>query len=616
MKFVGVILILIITFSCVNNPVKLSKKNNELIELFNKSNSNNLPQTNPDSALVIAQKVVALADSINNDSLKMESQIIIGYILNRKGLHDSAIIELGKTLAMATSLKDSSILTQTYKQLAQSYFDLQKYDTTNYFLNKGLTICKKMNDTTTIAAIYKGLGDIMNKKNQYDSSYYYYQKAIIQYKKINNAVNIAIVYNHISNVFAEQSLTERAAYYLKNSIAINDSLQNNYNLAINYNNLGVLYKNDEQYDSAIIILNKSIALYEKIDDKFGVIIGTYNISNAYSENGNYKKADSALYVVYDYCVANNIKEGIAKALGGMALNEIRDNDFNKAKNHLFRALALFKIQKQTEDEKNILAQIIKLSYMHVDDSMNYFLRYEILSDSIFKNEYLSQIADAETKYSVKLKDESIKILTYESKQSDYQLHILAILITFIIIIVIILFFVIKFKAKNLKKENELLQIKQKNHELILQRTELNLKLKHQQVTSKALLIAENENNFIKLADELYYFKSKLRSIGDRKKLEDLLYNYKNTKLKNPLEEFEVAFKFIYPNFIKNLLLVTPTLTPREVQLCTMIRLNLQSKQIAILTNNSVKSTETIRYRIRKKMNLTPSQNLNGELKKP
>ena len=53
----------------------------------------------------------------------------------------------------------------------------------------------------------------------------------------------------------------------------------------------------------------------------------------------------------------------------------------------------------------------------------------------------------------------------------------------------------------------------------------------------------------------------------------------------------------------------PKLTPNEVRLSALIRLNLSSKEIASILNISAKSVEMNRYRLRKKMQLSGSVNL-------
>ncbi|RUA26997.1 MAG: hypothetical protein DSY76_05610 [Bacteroidetes bacterium] len=53
----------------------------------------------------------------------------------------------------------------------------------------------------------------------------------------------------------------------------------------------------------------------------------------------------------------------------------------------------------------------------------------------------------------------------------------------------------------------------------------------------------------------------------------------------------------------------PNLTPNEVRLSALIRLDLSSKEIASILNISSKSVEMNRYRLRKKMQLSSSVNL-------
>ncbi|MBL6664190.1 MAG: hypothetical protein ISP71_08845, partial [Flavobacteriales bacterium] len=51
------------------------------------------------------------------------------------------------------------------------------------------------------------------------------------------------------------------------------------------------------------------------------------------------------------------------------------------------------------------------------------------------------------------------------------------------------------------------------------------------------------------------------------------------------------------------------LTHNDLRLCTYLRLNLSSKEIAQLLNISTKSVEVKRYRLRKKLDLAHEQSL-------
>jgi DNA-binding response OmpR family regulator/DNA-binding CsgD family transcriptional regulator len=63
------------------------------------------------------------------------------------------------------------------------------------------------------------------------------------------------------------------------------------------------------------------------------------------------------------------------------------------------------------------------------------------------------------------------------------------------------------------------------------------------------------------------------------------------------------------NYVKSLLKVHSNLTPQEIQLCFFIKNDFQSKEIAELTFRETGSIKVLRSRLRKKLQLTDSQNL-------
>ncbi|MDX1315153.1 MAG: triple tyrosine motif-containing protein [Eudoraea sp.] len=75
------------------------------------------------------------------------------------------------------------------------------------------------------------------------------------------------------------------------------------------------------------------------------------------------------------------------------------------------------------------------------------------------------------------------------------------------------------------------------------------------------------------------------------------------------ELFQEAFNNADREFLGKLKSVHPNLTPNDIRLCSYLRLNLSSKEIAQLLNISPRSVEIKRYRLRKKMDLKHDENL-------
>jgi len=79
------------------------------------------------------------------------------------------------------------------------------------------------------------------------------------------------------------------------------------------------------------------------------------------------------------------------------------------------------------------------------------------------------------------------------------------------------------------------------------------------------------------------------------------------------KEFEVRFQNVHSDFYKNLVQNFPDLTANELRLCAFLKLNLNTKEISSLTNQSVNSIDVARSRLRQKLGLSKEDNLTSFL---
>jgi ligand-binding sensor domain-containing protein/DNA-binding CsgD family transcriptional regulator len=75
------------------------------------------------------------------------------------------------------------------------------------------------------------------------------------------------------------------------------------------------------------------------------------------------------------------------------------------------------------------------------------------------------------------------------------------------------------------------------------------------------------------------------------------------------EKFAHHFDKVHSDFVVELKEKHPTITPNETKLCTYLRMNLSTKEIAQLMNISVRGVEISRYRLRKKLGITQETGL-------
>ena len=75
------------------------------------------------------------------------------------------------------------------------------------------------------------------------------------------------------------------------------------------------------------------------------------------------------------------------------------------------------------------------------------------------------------------------------------------------------------------------------------------------------------------------------------------------------ENFRISFEQIHSGFFDKILSIHSDLTAYELRLSALLRLNLSSKEIGNILNISASSVNTGRYRMRKKMGLTETDDL-------
>ncbi|HSP11563.1 MAG TPA: LuxR C-terminal-related transcriptional regulator [Salegentibacter sp.] len=174
-----------------------------------------------------------------------------------------------------------------------------------------------------------------------------------------------------------------------------------------------------------------------------------------------------------------------------------------------------------------------------------------------------------------------------------------------------------FNQLKLKKQQLLLEQKfEKEHEerlnqLEKQRLMNEITLKRKELANTTMVAAKKNEVLMEIQGELNKDKSKFTN---QFRLKHIM-NKINRAIKNKDEwqVFETNFNEVHEDFFKDLLEAFPKLTNKDLKLCSYLKMNLTSKEIAPLMGISVRGVEVHRYRLRKKMGLDKNENLTNFL---
>lgn len=166
------------------------------------------------------------------------------------------------------------------------------------------------------------------------------------------------------------------------------------------------------------------------------------------------------------------------------------------------------------------------------------------------------------------------------------------------------------REKILEKAKRDLSLKEyENSEQKLNFINKNLK---QDIENKNKELASSTMSLIKKNEFLNHIKNELKNTSDNENLVSVIQIInENINNSDDWKMFEEAFNNADKDFFKKVKKIHPKLTSNDLRLCMYLRMNLSSKDIAPLLNISFRSVEIKRYRLRKKLLLERSINLNG-----
>ncbi len=148
---------------------------------------------------------------------------------------------------------------------------------------------------------------------------------------------------------------------------------------------------------------------------------------------------------------------------------------------------------------------------------------------------------------------------------------------------------------------------------------LNAAILLSQSRKEALLLKDKE-----IQDKVMYITKRNQFIANLgKELHKLNYNDKNSQLllnqiNNQIEDFsrsdmwdkfDTSFGIVKASFNKNILSKFPNLSPKDLKIAYLIAVGMSTKDMSSILCQTIDSIKVARYRVRKKMNLNSTDNL-------
>jgi DNA-binding CsgD family transcriptional regulator/tetratricopeptide (TPR) repeat protein len=165
---------------------------------------------------------------------------------------------------------------------------------------------------------------------------------------------------------------------------------------------------------------------------------------------------------------------------------------------------------------------------------------------------------------------------------------------------------VHYELENARKELQILSLRNQN-------LEADMRLKDQELTTMALQAVRKQELLDSVLNDMRQILRK--NPDEQPELWQALFRSLNNSSKSDLnwDSFQEQFQRVHSEFVEKIIRIYPDLSPTEIRVCCLMKINLSTKDIAHLMNIQARGVEYHRYHIRKKMKLVGKANLSLHL---
>ncbi|TCP22962.1 tetratricopeptide repeat protein [Tenacibaculum skagerrakense] len=424
-----------------------------------------------------------------------------------------------------------------------------------------------------------------------------------------------LIKNEIGNVyFSMKNYTTSKKLY---SEALELSIQIKFlrGKAITLALLGSVEEKEGNYLEALKLQKKSLEIFLKIKDNNGTAHVKLNIGSIYEDLNQFSNAHTYFQSAYQLLKGkNNYSE--ADILNNLGDIFRKQNQTDSALFYSHKSLDLARKINQPKLIESAYKDLAK-TYSIIEDykkAYEYRLKSNEYKEIVLNNQNARQLNILQTIYDSHRKEAEIKLLKEQNKVNLVNQKLLIVVVLCIILISAILGYIyqkrIKTQQKIQKYKQRILKAELEKKQALEKTLQNDIQLKTASLTKYSLHLSQKNKILTDISSDLKKisirnnidYKSKLKNIS-----KDIDFKLKHD---DQWIDFNNLFKEIHPDFSKQLTQIsTEKLSSSEIKLAMLLRLNLTSKEIAEILNVTPDSVRIARYRLRKKLPISPKEDL-------
>ncbi len=477
-------------------------------------------------------------------------------------------------------------------------FDLGSSDEIEDVLAQAEILYRELDDDLGICDVFYWQGLIAHKRLQLAKAYSKLSDARSILERINRPERLGNVIDAIGVVYIQAEEFDKALEHCLEALRLREEQTEMANLASSLNNLGTLYFDLKDLHKAKDYLQRALAMQRESNDKVGLAGTSLNVGSIYIELDQPQKAleflEESLALRQE--IGNPVD--IAESLTAIGKAYECKSQYSVAIRYQRRGLALARQSGNVRICADYLLNLARMldtcgehdqAFAACNEATALVEQLDLHQPQYELHKVLARLYTGQGNYQ--------RALEHQERSEGHYKNILGAERQRAIASV-----EMRLQLTRVEQERELLRRRAEQAE---REAEFNKK----QLSATALNLAYRNEALRSLKSMMTAHAARDDADGTDLAQEALHFIDRVAGKSEEWAVFEEQFERVHEAFIRKLLKRADKLTPTEVKVCVLIRLNLPSKQIADLMFSSLFTVKTHRTRIRKKLGLGSGDNL-------
>lgn len=441
-------------------------------------------------------------------------------------------------------------------------------------------------------------------------------------KNVSTQVTYAQTLNMLSRVYFSLERTDKSLEYLQHSLSIYKSMNRNADVANTLRNMGGIYFKEQKLEKALDAYEQVLEYYESTgkSEDIQVLYSNLGAVNLILERpdksiGYLEKAEMKIQEAMLIDINNQkLPKELSKVLYNKACYYFEMGQADLYSEYLLKSIQALDTLYAPAEAHDPLLNIHQFYFEEkaYDKAYEALLKLQEVRDTLYNIENNNQIAKLEIQHEL-FREQQVFEQHKRATERKYWMALAGLML--ILLLVLVFSNRQKIKIINAEKERKRLAENKKQLESHIDAQKVVLSQTEKEVRRLAFQIVEKNENILGLEDQMEQINTSARKHLDQQKIINLLKNtYESQDLETDRKQLLLSLEQSSALMFEKLDIDYEGLTDRQKHLAALVKYGFTAKEVSILFNISHKSVQTAKYRLKKVLKLSTSQDLEIFLK--